>query len=245
MRIRAAGLAKRYPGSERAVLDGLDLDVEADALAVIGPSGGGKSTFLRILGGLLAPDAGTVEMDGERVDYDEASLPAYRASIGYVFQQNGLFQHLSARENVVMPLVRVHGLSREEAGRRADELLGRFGLAEVADQLPAQLSGGQQQRAAIARAISPRPRLVLLDEPTSALYPAYTVDVLDLLDALRRDGMRFVIVTHEMGFARRACDACAFLDGGRIVECGPSEQVFEAPAHEQTRAFLGRLLEWR
>jgi polar amino acid transport system ATP-binding protein len=230
---------------EKRVLDHVSLDLDLTTLAIIGPSGGGKSTLLRILGGLLAPTSGTVEVDGRQVIYDERTLPAYRAGIGYVFQQGGLFQHLSALENIALPLREVHGLGETEAHDRAMELLERFGLADAANQLPAQLSGGQQQRAAIARAVAPRPKLLLLDEPTSALDPVYTNDVLDLVADLREEGLRFVIVTHEMGFARRACDECAFLYGGRIVERAPSDQLFSNPREPETQHFLSRMLEWR
>lgn len=243
MRIKVSDLCMDF--GEKRVLDHVALDVDLTTLAIIGPSGEGKSTLLRILGGLQTPTSGTVEVDGERVVYDERTLPAYRASIGYVFQQGGLFQHLSALENVALPLREVHGMEEGEARDRAMELLERFGLAEVAGQLPAQLSGGQQQRAAIARAVAPRPKLLLLDEPTSALDPVYTNEVLDLVDDLRTQGMRFVIVTHEMGFARRACDDCAFLSGGTIVEEGPSAEFFSHPTKAETREFLGRVLEWR
>ncbi|MGI6033088.1 MAG: amino acid ABC transporter ATP-binding protein [Coriobacteriales bacterium] len=243
MHIRLENLSMQF-GDVR-VLDGLDLDADISTLAIIGPSGGGKSTLLRILGGLQAPSSGHVYLDGAEVVYDERALPSYRASIGYVFQQGGLFQHMSVLDNIAVPLEQVHGLSRAEAERRALELLERFGIAEQADKLPALISGGQQQRAAIARAVAPRPRLLLLDEPTSALDPVYTNEVLDLIDDLRRDGVRFIIVTHEMGFARNACDSCAFLSSGKILEHAPSDEFFEHPENTETKAFLGKLLEWR
>ncbi|MGI6229847.1 MAG: amino acid ABC transporter ATP-binding protein [Tractidigestivibacter sp.] len=243
MNIKVSDLCMDF--GEKRVLDHVSLDLDLTTLAIIGPSGGGKSTLLRILGGLLAPTSGTVEVDGRQVIYDERTLPAYRAGIGYVFQQGGLFQHLSALENIALPLREVHGLGETEAHDRAMELLERFGLADAANQLPAQLSGGQQQRAAIARAVAPRPKLLLLDEPTSALDPVYTNDVLDLVADLREEGLRFVIVTHEMGFARRACDECAFLYGGRIVERAPSDQLFSNPREPETQHFLSRMLEWR
>jgi polar amino acid transport system ATP-binding protein len=243
LHIRLENLVMQF--GDARVLDGLDLDADISTLAIIGPSGGGKSTLLRILGGLQAPSSGRVYLDGTEVVYDERSLPSYRASIGYVFQQGGLFQHMSVLDNIAVPLEQVHDLSRAEAEKRALELLERFGIAEQADKLPALISGGQQQRAAIARAVAPRPRLLLLDEPTSALDPVYTNEVLDLIDDLRRDGVRFIIVTHEMGFARNACDSCAFLSGGKILELAPSEEFFAHPENAETKAFLGKLLEWR
>ncbi len=242
MRISIAGLRRSF--ADREVLRGIDFDDEVTTLAIIGPSGGGKSTLLRIVAGLLAPSAGTVALDGTPVRYDERSLPAYRAQLGFVFQQGGLFQHLSARENVVLPLVAVHGVPADEAHARADELLDRFGMRAEADKRPAELSGGQQQRVAIARAVAPRPRLLLLDEPTSALDPEYTSEVLDILRDLRAEGARFIVVTHEMGFARRACDKVAFLHGGILREYGPSERIFNDPQTPELKRFLGKLLEW-
>jgi len=227
------------------VLSGVNLDDDINKLAIIGPSGGGKSTLLRIIGGLLAPTSGRVAVDGETVDYTERNLVRYRAQLGFVFQQNGLFQHLSARRNIALPMQVVHGVGAAEAQERAQELLDRFGLAPDADKLPSQLSGGQQQRAAIARAIAASPKLVLLDEPTSALDPEYTSEVLDVINDLGRDGVRFIIVTHEMGFALHACDATAFLSGGTLLEYGPSARLFETPATPELQRFLSKLLEWR
>lgn len=243
MRIELENLCKEFDGT--SVLSGLDFDDDVTTLAVIGPSGGGKSTLLRILGGLTAPTSGVVRVDGEAVSYDEAALPTYRARLGFVFQQGGLFQHLSALENIAMPLREVHGVAAEEADDTARALLGRFGLAADAEKRPAQLSGGQQQRVAIARAVAAKPRLLLLDEPTSALDPAYTTDVLDMIDELRGDGIRFVIVTHEMGFARNACEKCAFLSRGRLLEHGESASLFAHPETPELQAFLAKLLEWR
>lgn len=242
MRIEMRGVEKNFDGVP--VLKGIDFLGDVTTLAVIGPSGGGKSTLLRILGGLLQPTAGEILLDGEEVPHDEQGLVRYRASLGFVFQDGGLFHHLSARENVALPLRAVHGMGEDEARLRADELLRRFGLGGEADKYPAQLSGGQRQRVAIARAVAPRPKMLLLDEPTSALDPEYTCEVLDLLRSLKDEGTRFIAVTHEMGFARRACDEVAFLCGGRLVERGPSERVFADPRTPELQHFLGRLLEW-
>ena len=240
MRIELADLCKKFDGT--SVLKGLDFDDDVTTLAIIGPSGGGKSTLLRILGGLTAPTSGAVRVDGETVSYDEATLPAYRAKLGFVFQQGGLFQHLSAVENIAMPLREVHGVEASVAEQTARELLDRFGLADDAEKRPAQLSGGQQQRVAIARAVAGRPRLLLLDEPTSALDPAYTNDVLDMIDDLRGDGMRFVIVTHEMGFAREVANRVLFMDQGKILEEAPPEEFFAHPKNERTKEFLSKVL---
>ena len=242
MRVRICGLYKDYGGAP--VLDGIDFDDDVESLAIIGPSGGGKSTLLRIIGGLLAPSAGTVEVDGAPVVYSERTLPSYRAQLGFVFQSSGLFNHLSAQENIALPLRAVHRVGRVEAEQRARKLLGRFGLAEDAAKLPSELSGGQRQRVAIARAVAARPKLLLLDEPTRALDPEYTSEVLDVVRDLHNGGTRFVIVTHEMGFARHACDKVAFLHGGRILEYGESAKVFGGPKTPELQRFLGKLLAW-
>lgn len=242
MRIRIEGLTKEFDGAP--VLRGIDFDDDVTTLAVIGPSGGGKSTLLRIVGGLIAPTGGTVEVDGEAVAFDERTLPAYRAQLGFVFQSSGLFHHLSALENVALPLRVVHGVPEDEARERAADLLSRFGLAAEEGKRPVQLSGGQQQRVAIARAVAARPKMLLLDEPTSALDPEYTNDVLDLIRDLKDSGTRFIVVTHEMGFARHACDKAAFLHDGTLLECGASAQLFDNPATPELQRFLSKLLEW-
>ena len=247
MRISIHGLVKSFPGAHdgaRTVLDGIEFDEEVSTLALIGPSGGGKSTLLRILGGLSTPDAGTVALDGAELPGDERALVDWRARLGYVFQQNGLFAHLTALENITLPLVQVHHLSADEAEARGRALLERLGLSEEAGKRPAELSGGQQQRVAIARAVAPRPALLLLDEPTSALDPEYTTEVLDVIRDLAEEGARFIIVTHEMGFARRACEKVAFLYEGCLHEVGPSEELFAHPATPELRRFLGKLTEW-
>lgn len=243
MRLELENLCKQFEDG-RPVLAGLALDREVRHLAVIGPSGCGKSTLLRIIGGLLPPTAGTVCLDGMPLPTAERELVAYRKQIGFVFQQGGLFRHMTALENIARPLVLVHGLSPEQAERRARALLDRFGLAQDADKRPAQLSGGQQQRVAIARAVAPGPKLLLLDEPTSALDPEYTTEVLDMLNELRGDGVDFIVVTHEMGFAQRACEDVAFLYGGTLLECGPSATLFAHPEHPELAHFLEKLLEW-
>ena len=243
MKIKLQNLNKAF-SDERVVLRGVDFEDDVTSLAVIGPSGGGKSTLLRILGGLLTPDSGSVEVDGEKLIFDNRHLIDYRREIGFVFQQGGLFHHMSARENIVTPLVAVHGFTRKDAEERADALLARFGLGEEGYKLPAALSGGQRQRIAIARAIAPNPKLLLLDEPTSALDPEYTTEVLNMVSELKETGIRFIIVTHEMGFARKACDKVAFLYDGRIAEYGVSEDVFSAPSTPQFKQFLGKMFVW-
>ncbi|MDR2035350.1 MAG: ATP-binding cassette domain-containing protein [Coriobacteriales bacterium] len=243
MHLRLENISKHFNGTE--VLRQVCLADEIGKLAIVGPSGSGKTTLLRIIGGLLQPSEGHVFVDGSRVDYSENKLPHYRAGLGYVFQQNGLFHHLSARKNIALPLQVVHGVSEEESLERAQLLLERFGLVHEGDKLPAQLSGGQQQRAALARAIAASPKLVLLDEPTSALDPEYTNEVLDVINDLGKTGIRFIIVTHEMGFARHACDNLLFLYGGELLEYGTSSALFENPRTLQLQRFLSKLLEWR
>lgn len=242
MRIELQELSKDFGG--QIVLDCVNFAEEITTLAIIGPSGGGKSTLLRIIGGLTAPTAGKVWVDGTEVDYRESALPAYRARLGFVFQHSGLFDHLTALDNVALPLRVVHKVPAEEASEQALDLLARFGLAGAAGKHPAQLSGGERQRVAIARAVAPSPRLLLLDEPTSALDPEYTAEVLDLINSLKAGGTRFIIVTHEMGFARRACDKVAFLTGGTIKESGDSAQVFGAAKTPELGRFLSKLSQW-
>ena len=243
MKIEFQGLTKQYD-QEHIVLKPMDFSDDIHTLAIIGPSGGGKSTLLRILGGLLLPTAGRVVVGGEELPVDESALQKYRQRLGFVFHQGGLFRHLSAIENIALPLEKVHGYTRQEAGRRAEELLERFGLGADGKKKPGALSGGQQQRVAIARAVAARPKLLLLDEPTSALDPEYTNEVLDVVDELKNEGMDFVIVTHEMGFARHACEKVAFLCEGSLLEYGDSVSLFSHPNTQQLDRFLSRLLEW-
>lgn len=243
MKIEFQGLTKQFDNN-RVILNPMDFSDDIHTLAIIGPSGGGKSTLLRILGGLILPTAGQLMVDGKKVPSDEVSLQKYRRELGFVFQQGGLFRHLSAFENITLPLCQVHGYTRQEAEKRAAELLERFGLSGDGHKKPSALSGGQQQRVAIARAVAAKPRLLLLDEPTSALDPEYTTEVLDVVNELKNEGMDFIIVTHEMGFARHACDKAAFLCEGSLMEYGDSASLFARPKTGQLERFLGKLLEW-
>ena len=243
MKIEFRGLVKKFEDG-RTVLDSLDFADEIRTLAIIGPSGGGKSTLLRILGGLILPTAGEVWVNGTPVPSGEEQLQRYRKEIGFVFQHGGLFRHMTALENITVPLTLVHSYASQEAAQRALELLERFGLKEDIHKRPSQLSGGQQQRVAIARAIAARPKFLLLDEPTSALDPEYTSEVLDIISELKNEGMELVIVTHEMGFARHACEKAAFLSEGRLLEYGGSAELFTSPQTRQLKQFLGKLLAW-
>ncbi|MEG1346110.1 MAG: ATP-binding cassette domain-containing protein, partial [Acidaminococcaceae bacterium] len=197
-----------------------------------------------IIAGLLSPTAGRLWLEEKEVLFHEATLATHRKSIGFVFQQNGLFRHWTARENILRPLILVHNYSYSAAQTRTEELLSRFGLTTEAEKKPHALSGGQQQRVAIARAIAAKPQLLLLDEPTSALDPEYTNEVLDIIDELKSEGLDFIIVTHEMGFARHACDKIGFLAEGKLLEYGDSNTIFTAPQTPQLQKFLGKMLEW-
>ena len=246
MQLLVQGVSKTF--DNHRVLDGVDLRFDAvQTLVLIGPSGSGKSTLLRILAGLEYPDQSTerrVEVDGEPIVYREDALARYRRTVGTVFQAYNLFPHLSALQNVTLPLEKVHRLPPAEARETALATLRRFRLAEHAHKRPAELSGGQRQRVAIARAIAIKPRLLFFDEPTSALDPEMTGGVLEVIEELRDEGRDFVLVTHEMGFARRVADQVALLAEGRIVEAGPAAQVFEAPVHEVSRNFFARVLKY-
>jgi len=243
MKLELQGLTKRF--GAHTVLDGIDLALDdVHCLALIGPSGGGKSTLLRLVAGLEYPSAGTVALNGARIDYADDALLRHRRSIGTVFQAYNLFPHLTALRNITLPLEVVHGRSADEARELAQATLDRFQLLAHAHKRPAELSGGQRQRVAIARAIAIKPQVVLLDEPTSALDPEMTAEVLELIEELKNEGRDLLLVTHEMGFARHVADRVALLAEGRIAEFGPPEQLFGAPQSDATRAFLRRVLKY-
>lgn len=235
------GVRKRYGASW--VLRGVDLAVpEGSATVLIGASGSGKSTLLRCANVLEVVDDGEVLLDGEDVADPSIDVDRVRQRIGVVFQAFNLFPHLSVLANVTLAPRRVHGVPRLDADKRALELLQRFGLGDRAAAYPDQLSGGQQQRVAIVRALATQPRLLLLDEVTSALDPELVGEVLDLVRELRGEGMTMLIATHEMAFARHVADEVVFLDGGVVVERGPAAQVLGDPQQERTRQFLHRVL---
>ncbi len=217
---------------------------EMRTLVLLGPSGGGKSTLLRVIAGLETPDRGQVALDGDTLQFSEEYLLRYRRSIGTVFQSFNLFPHLTALQNITLPLEKVHGYAPEAAASYALQLLTRFHLAGHALKRPAQLSGGQKQRVAIARAVAIKPRLLLFDEPTSALDPEMTVEVLDLIAELRQEGRPLLLVTHEIGFARQVADQVVFLQEGRVLEQGPAAQLFENPATPEMRRFLDKVLRY-
>jgi len=236
-------LTKRY--GDHTVIDSITAKLEfPHVLALLGPSGGGKSTLLRLIGGLELPESGSLSVDGADVPADEKPLRAYRSNIGTVFQSWNLFPHLDALANVMLPLTAVHGLTPEAARARAEELLERLHLNGHAHKRPAELSGGQRQRVAIARAVAIHPKLLLFDEPTSALDPEMTAEVLEVIADLKAEGRTFILVTHAMNFARTVADQVAFLTNGRILEQAPAQEFFAAPQTETAQRFLAKVLKY-
>ena len=234
------GLVKSY--GERTVLAGVDLDVaEHQVVVLIGASGSGKSTLLRCVDLLEDIDDGQIFLDGEDISDPRIDADAARRAMGMVFQAFNLFPHMTVLDNVTLASRVVHGRSRRDAEERGRELLTRVGLGEKAGAYPDKLSGGQQQRVAIARALAHDPRLLLLDEITSALDPELVGEVLDLVGGLADSGRTIVMATHEIGFARQVADTVCFLDGGRILESGSPEEVLGDPREERTRQFLRRV----
>jgi polar amino acid transport system ATP-binding protein len=238
--LRVENVDKSYGDEE--VLHDVSFEMERqDVEVIVGPSGSGKSTMLRCVNRLTEIDDGAIYLDGDEIHgIDENDL---RRRVGMVFQDFNLFAHRTARGNVTLGLTEVLGLSTEEANEKADDYLARVGLAKQADSYPAELSGGQKQRVGIARALAMDPELILFDEPTSALDPELIGEVLEVMRDLADEGMTMLCVTHEMGFARSAASTLTFLDGGRIVERGPPEQLFDNPEHDRTRQFLGELTD--
>ncbi len=225
------------------VLQDVDLTIDrGEVVVVIGPSGSGKSTLCRTINRLEPIDQGEITIDGQRLPEEGKELARLRSDVGMVFQSFNLFAHKTVLENVTLGPVKVRKLSRAEAEERAGQLLDRVGVANQADKYPAQLSGGQQQRVAIARALAMDPKVMLFDEPTSALDPEMINEVLDVMTALARDGMTMVVVTHEMGFARRAANRVVFMDAGRIVEAADPETFFTRPTSDRAKDFLSKIL---
>ena len=238
--VSISGLHKAYGKFE--ALRGIDLDIApGEVVVVVGPSGSGKSTLIRCINLLEDYQRGEVRVDGEKVGRGKA-LAKVRAEVGMVFQSFNLFPHLTALHNVALGPLRVRGMARREADERAQALLAKVGLADHAHKLPAQLSGGQQQRVAIARALAMEPKVLLFDEPTSALDPEMVGEVLAVMQALAHTGVTMVIVTHEMGFARRVADRVVFMEAGVVVEQAAPDVFFTAPREPRTRAFLQAVL---
>jgi glutamate/aspartate transport system ATP-binding protein len=225
------------------VLSGCSMEVrKGEVIVVCGPSGSGKSTLIKCVNGLEPFDRGEIVVDGVAVGARRTNLSKLRARVGMVFQHFELFPHMTVIDNLTIAQVKVLGRSRDEARRKALALLDRVGLREHADKHPGQLSGGQQQRVAIARSLALDPVCMLLDEPTSALDPEMINEVLDVIVALAREGMTMVVVTHEMGFARKVASRIVFMDHGRIVEEAPTAEFFAAPRTERARQFLSKVL---
>jgi len=226
------------------VLQDIELDVaRGEVVVVIGPSGSGKSTLCRTINRLETIDQGTISLDGKPLPQEGKALAALRAEVGMVFQSFNLFAHKTILENVTLGPIKVRGMKKEAADKKARELLDRVGVGHQAEKYPAQLSGGQQQRVAIARALAMEPKVMLFDEPTSALDPEMINEVLDVMQDLAREGMTMVVVTHEMGFARTAADRVVFMADGAIVEENTPEEFFTNPRSDRAKDFLGKILK--
>jgi polar amino acid transport system ATP-binding protein len=239
--IKVDGLKKHFGKLE--VLKGIDLNVEqGEVLCLIGPSGSGKSTLLRCLNRLEDIDGGSVIIDGDSISDQKININRVREKIGMVFQSFNLFPHLSVIDNITLAPVELKKMSKEEARKKAVELLAKVGLENKADEYPDRLSGGQKQRVAIARALAMNPEILLFDEPTSALDPEMVGEVLQVMKELANEGMTMVVVTHEMGFAREVADRVIFMDGGYIVEQGDPNDIFSNPQNPRTKDFLNKVL---
>lgn len=243
MHIELSAINKHF--GDHHVLRDVTLHLEnTHSLVIIGPSGGGKTTLLRVIAGLEHPDNGSLHVNGREVLFDENHLREYRKHVGMVFQAYNLFPHLTALENITLPLEKVHGVDHDEARERALTLLRRFQLEPHFHKKPAQLSGGQKQRIALSRAIAISPEFLILDEPTSALDPEFTAEVLDMIEELREEDIHLILVTHEMGFARRLSDYVLFMDDGVVIEQGEPDRVFEKTGNEKVKKFFDRVLKY-
>ena len=239
--IDVKNLHKAYGDHE--VLKGVNEHIEkGEKVVVIGPSGSGKSTFLRCLNLLEEPTSGEIIFEGQNITSKQTDINLVRRRMGMVFQQFNLFPHLTVKENIKLAPVKLKIMSDEEADKRALELLARVGLPDKADSYPAQLSGGQQQRVAIARALCMDPIAMLFDEPTSALDPEMINEVLDVMVELANEGMTMMVVTHEMGFARKVANRVIFMDEGKIVEDSPKDAFFDDPKSDRAKDFLAKIL---
>ena len=239
--IRMSDVNKHF--GELHVLKDINLDVAAgQVVVVLGPSGSGKSTLCRAINRLEPIDSGTIEVDSKPLPSEGKELARLRADVGMVFQSFNLFAHKTILENVTLAPVKVRKVSKSDAKKRGMELLDRVGITNQRDKYPAQLSGGQQQRAAIARALAMRPKVMLFDEPTSALDPEMVQEVLDVMTGLAKEGMTMLVVTHEMGFARRAANRVVFMSDGEVVEDAAPDTFFTQPRSERARDFLGKIL---
>ena len=236
-------LVKEYNHGTVHALDGCDLDIhKGEVVAIIGPSGSGKSTLLRSLNMLEEPTSGAIFFDGVDLADKSVDINLHRQKMGMVFQHFNLFPHLTVKQNLCLAPELLKLKSKEEASKRAEELLARVGLSDKANVFPKSLSGGQQQRIAIARALAMDPDVILFDEPTSALDPEMVGEVLELMKELAHTGITMLVVTHEMGFAREVSNRVIFIDEGRIQEDEPPQELFSNPKHPRLKAFLSRML---
>ena len=239
--IRIAGVEKHF--GDFHALKNINLEVpRGQVIVVLGPSGSGKSTLCRTINRLETIDDGVIEIDGEKLPEEGKDLARLRSEVGMVFQSFNLFPHLTIRDNVTLGPIKVRKTKKADAARRADELLDRVGIAAQASKYPAQLSGGQQQRVAIARALAMEPKVMLFDEPTSALDPEMVGEVLDVMSELAASGMTMIVVTHEMGFARKVADRIIFMADGEIVEDTDPESFFTNPQSNRAKDFLVKIL---
>ncbi len=240
--LEITSLSSRY-GAEQ-VLDGVSLTANrGEVLSIVGPSGSGKSTLLRVLIGLTPPSGGEVFLDGEKIEYgNRRSLRGLRDRMAIVFQDYNLFQNMTVMRNLTVAPIEIRKRQRQEAEREAEALLAKVGLAEKRNAYPEELSGGQQQRVAIARALAVKPEILLLDEVTAALDPERVNEVLETIRQLTREGITMLIVSHEMAFVREVSTRVAMMDEGRVIECGPPEQIFDAPDRQRTREFVANIL---
>jgi len=239
--ISVQGIHKAF--GKNVVLQDISIEIEKqEVVVVIGPSGSGKSTFLRCLNLLESPESGDIRIEGQSLFDKKTKIEEIRAEAGMVFQSFNLFPHKTVLENIMLAPMKVRGQTAEQAKAKALELLAKVGLSDKADAKPSSLSGGQSQRVAIARALAMEPKVMLFDEPTSALDPEMVGEVLAVMKQLAQEGMTMVVVTHEMGFAREVGDRIVFMEQGKIVEIGEPKQLFEAPQHERTKAFLSKVL---
>ena len=240
--IRVQGLEKHF-GTDIHALNGVDAEIRrGEVVVIIGPSGSGKSTFLRCLNLLELPTGGTITFEGVDITDPKVNINHHRQKMGMVFQHFNLFPNMTVLKNMTVAPVTLRKKTKEAAETTAKQLLTRVGLLDRADAYPNQLSGGQKQRIAIVRALCMEPDVMLFDEPTSALDPEMVGEVLDVMKQLAREGMTMVVVTHEMGFAREVGDRVVFMDGGRIIEQGTPEDVFERPQNPRLKEFLGKIL---
>ncbi|MBO9474226.1 MULTISPECIES: amino acid ABC transporter ATP-binding protein [unclassified Shimia] len=238
--IKVTNLEKSY--GPLKVIDDISLSVaQGEKVVLCGPSGSGKSTLIRCIAGLETRSRGDIDVAGHALSLDCKNIGAFSGDVGMVFQHFNLFPHLSALENLMLAPRLVRGLGKAQARARALELLERVHIADRADHYPGQLSGGQQQRVAIARALCMQPKVMLFDEPTSALDPEMVGEVLEVMEDLASEGMTMIVVTHELGFARKVADRVVFLDGGKILEENTPSAFFEHPVHARTRAFLNKI----